>query len=154
MIGKLKKFFGIEGVKLELIIPESTRASVGTVKGQIRFQSMNTQEVSYVKLAMVERYARGRGEERKIDDYEIGNTEIQLDLTIPAEKAVEIDFELPFQVVKSDMDEWGDRNLLLKGIVNAAKYVSKVNSTYKVVAEAKVKGTALNPFDQKTILLK
>ncbi|HKK77247.1 MAG TPA: sporulation protein [Saprospiraceae bacterium] len=154
MIGKLKKFFGIEGVKLELIIPESVRASEGLVEGKVRFQSMNTQEVSYIKLAMVERYARGRGEERKIDDYEIGDTQIELNLTIPAEEQIEIDFQLPFQVVKSDIDEWGDRNILLKGIVSAAKYVSKVNSTYQVVAEAKVKGTALNPFDQKKITLK
>lgn len=154
MIGKLKKFFGIEGVKLELIIPESVKATEGLIEGTIRFQSMNTQEVSYIKLAMVERYARGRGEDRKIDDYEIGSTQLDLNISIPAEEVVEINFQLPFQVVKSDMDEWGDKNILLTGVVKAAKYLSKVKSTYKVVAEAKVKGTALNPFDQKMIVLR
>lgn len=154
MIGKLKKFFGIEGVKLELLTPEAVPASIGIIEGKIRFHSMNTQEVSFVKLALVERYARGRGEEKKIDDYEIGAAEIDLDLVIPADEPVEIDFQLPFQLVKSDMEEWGDKNLLLRGIVGAAKYVSKVKSTYKVVAEAKVKGTALNPFDKKSILIK
>lgn len=154
MIGKLKKFFGIEGVKLELLIPEAVSVRQGMIEGRIRFYSMNTQEVSYLKLAMVERYTRGRGEERKVDDYEIGSASIELNLTIPAEAPIEVDFQLPFQIVKSDMDEWGERNLLLKGIANAAKYVSKVNSTYTVVAEAKVKGTALNPFDKKKILLK
>lgn len=154
MIGKLKKFFGIEGVKLELITPEFVYASDGLIEGKIRFHSMNTQEVTYVKLALVERYARGRGEERKIDDYEIGDTEISLDLVIPADEPVEIEFQLPYQVVKSNMEEWGDKNLLLKGVVGAAKYFSKIKSTYKVVAEAKVKGTALNPFDKKSILIK
>jgi hypothetical protein len=77
-----------------------------------------------------------------------------LELVIPADEPVEIEFQLPYQVVKSNMEEWGDKNLLLKGVVGAAKYFSKIKSTYKVVAEAKVKGTALNPFDKKSILIK
>ncbi|GAB5553300.1 MAG: hypothetical protein Sapg2KO_28910 [Saprospiraceae bacterium] len=156
MIGKIKKFFGIEGVKLELIIPEKAYSFSGTgkIEGKIRFHSMNTQEVTFIKLALVERYARGRGEELKIDDYEIGNAEIPIDLTIPENEPVEVDFELPFTIVKSDMDAMGDKNFLFKGLVNAAKYISKVKSDYKIIAEAKVKGTALNPFDKKTIIIK
>ena len=156
MIGKIKKFFGIEGVKLELIIPEKVYAfgGKGIIEGKIRFQSMNTQEVSFIKLALVERYTRGRGDDLKIDDYEIGNAELEFDLVIPANESVEVDFELPYTLVKSDMDAMGDKNFLFKGLVNAAKYISKVKSDYKVVAEAKVKGTALNPFDKKSIIIK
>lgn len=154
MIGKLKKFFGIEGVKLELLIPEASSARRGLVEGQIRFHSMNTQEVSHVKIAMVERYARGRGEERKIDDYEIGTITLELNLTIPADQPIEIDFQLPFQLVKSNMDEWADRNFLFKGLAAAARYASQVKSTFRIVAEASVEGTALNPFDQKPIQLR
>jgi hypothetical protein len=154
MIGKIKKFFGIEGVKLELLIPEKTYGFTGQVEGKIRFLSMNTQEVTFIKLALVERYARGRGEELKVDDYEIGTAEIEVDLVIPANEPVEIDFQLPFSLIKSDMDAMADKNFLFKGIVNAAKYVSKVKSDYRVVAEARVKGTALNPFDKKSIQIK
>ncbi len=151
MIGRLKKYFGIEGVKLELILPERVSARSKKVVGKIRFQSMNTQDVSYLKLAFVERYFRGRGDNQMIDDYELGSTEIDLELTIPANEPVEIDFELPFTIVKSDIEERADRNILMKGFVSAAKYFSKVKSEYRVVAEAKVKGTALNPFDKKKI---
>lgn len=151
MINRLKKFFGIEGVKLELIIPEVVRAGEGKVNGQIRFQSMTPQEVSYVKLVFIERYARGRGEQRMVDDYEIGSVEMDINVQVPAEESVFVDFELPFQVVKSDMDEIEERNFLLGGLVKAAKYLSKVSSQYRIVAEAKIKGTALNPFDQKNI---
>lgn len=151
MISRIKKFFGIEGVKLELIIPEAVSAREGVVQGQIKFQSMNAQDVNYIKLVMIERYARGRGDKKMIDDYEIGIAEIDIDIDIPAEEAVFVDFELPFQLVKSGMDELEGRNFFVGGIVKAAKYLSKVKSEYRVVAEAKVKGTALNPFDQKNI---
>ena len=154
MIGKLKKFFGIEGVKLELIIPETVHRQIGYVEGKIRFQSMNAQEVTLVKLAFVERYTRGRGENKMIDDYEIGSAEIPLSLEIPVDEAVEINFKLPFQLVKSNMDEIADKNIFYRGFVRSAKYFSQVKSEFKVVAEAKVKGTALNPFDKKSIVVK
>jgi len=89
-----------------------------------------------------------------VDDYEIGIAEIEVDLVIPANEPVEIDFQLPFSLIKSDMDAMADKNFLFKGMVKAAKYVSKVKSDYRVVAEARVKGTALNPFDKKSIQIK
>ena len=53
--------------------------------------------------------------------------------------------------MNSEMDEVQDRNILLGPLVKAAKWVRGVKSEYRVVAEAKVKGVALDPFDKKII---
>lgn len=41
------------------------------------------------------------------------------------------------------------KNILFKGLAGLAKKANKVNAEFRIEAEAKVKGTALNPFVQK-----
>lgn len=154
MFGKVKKWLGIEGVKIEILLPEEVRARDGAVEGKLRFQSMNTQTVTNVKVAIFEKYSRGRGTEKLIDEYKLGEIELAETFEVPEGEIVEIDFELPFQLVKSEMDEFGDRNFLFRSVVNAAKAVNAVHSYYRIDATAKVKGTALNPFDSKPLNLR
>lgn len=154
MIGKMKKWLGIEGVKLELIVPEEIAAATGKVEGQIRFQSMHPQDVTGIRIVFIERYSRGRGKDKLSDEYELGRTEIKKEIHIPNDTIIEVDFSLPFTVVHSDMEELGRRNPLAGGFVKLAKYINQVKSEYRVEAEAIVKGTALNPFDRKVIMLR
>ncbi len=155
MLGKVKQFFGIEGVKIELILPEEgVRARDGAVSGVLRFQSMNTQMVTNVRIVLFEKYSRGRGKEKLIDEYKLGEVELSNAFQVPAGEVVEVDFELPFKIVKSDMDEFGAKNFIFKGIATVAKSLNAVKSLYRVEATAKVKGTALNPFDSKFIIIK
>ncbi|MDX1941884.1 MAG: hypothetical protein SFU99_15085 [Saprospiraceae bacterium] len=156
MLGKkVKQFFGIEGVKVEILLPEEgVRGRDRVIPGVLRFQSMNTQMVTNVRIALFEKYSRGRGKEKLIDEYKLGEVELFDAFQVPAGEIVEVDFELPFKIVKSDMDEFGAKNFIFKGIANAAKTLSAVKSYYRVEATAKVKGTALNPFDSKYITIK
>jgi hypothetical protein len=153
MLGRVKQWLGIEGVKLELEIPEVVDESDGMVTGIIRLQTMNTQVVSRIKLVFVERYARGRGKEKLVDEYELGFTVIEKDIEIPANEVTEVPFTLPFSIVKSEMDVMENRNLFFAGLAKAAKTFSRVKSEFRIEAEAKVKGTALNPFDKKSIIV-
>ncbi len=151
MFGKVKTWLGIEGVKMELSIPDKVSQKEEAIVGKLRFMSMNPQTVTYIKVVAIERYSRGRGEEKLIDEYEIGNIELRESFEVPNENTLEIDFKLPFSIVKSDMEEWGARNILFGGLANVAKRINNVHSEYRLEAEAKVKGTALNPFDKKEI---
>jgi len=72
MLNKVKKWLGIEGVKLELVLPEKIKEEAGQVTGKIRFFSMQNQKVSYIKVVMVERYTRGKKEDKLIDEYQLG----------------------------------------------------------------------------------
>lgn len=154
MFKKIKRILGIEGVKIELVLPEEVSARSGVLEGKIQFYSMNTQEVKSVRVKLIEKYTRGRGKEKLIDEYELGAIEMEQVIKVPEHEMIEIDFSLPFSLVKSDMDEFGDKNFLYGGLAWAAKRISSVGSDYRVEAEATVKGTALNPIDKKSLKVK
>ncbi|MCB0521560.1 MAG: sporulation protein [Lewinellaceae bacterium] len=153
MFGKVKKWLGIEGVKLELVLPDMAFEEVGAVSGKVRFYSKNAQTVTRIRLVMIETYSRGRGKERLVDEYLLGEITLDQRINVPVDEQIEIDFTLPFESVKSGMDEFGDKNLLTGGLAKLAKTISNVQSAYRIEAEAKVEGTALNPFDRKIIKL-
>jgi len=151
MLKKVKKWLGIEGVKLELLLPEKVNEEDGIVKGKIRFYSQNDQIVNYIKVVIIERFSRGRKKEKITDEYNLGEITLEKEIPIQSETTVEIDFALPFDQIKSPMDELEDKNLVFKGLVKVAKKLRAVNSEFYIEAEARVAGTALNPFDKKQI---
>ena len=154
MFGRVKRWLGIEGVKLELDVPGEVREKEGAVEGVLRFYSMNAQTVTHIKVVMIEHYSRGRGKEKLIDEYELGDLDLFRNIEIPAHEEVEVPFRLPFTLIKSDVDSFGDRNLLFGGLANLARLTRNARSEFRLEAEARVKGTALNPFDKKQIHLK
>ncbi|MBK7410137.1 MAG: sporulation protein [Saprospirales bacterium] len=153
MIGKVKKWLGIEGTKLELILPEEWSISGKSLPGRVRLFSKNAQVVTSVKLVLIERYVRGRGKEKRSDEYLLGETTIHRRIEVPAEGSTELKFEIPFSIIQSDMDKLEDRNLLSRKFVKAAKWLEGVQSQYRVEAEATVEGVALNPFERKEVRL-
>ncbi len=153
MFGKVKKWLGIEGAKLELVVPEEIFESAGSVSGKIRFFSMSEQKVKSVKIILIERYSRGRKNNKMTDEYQLGEIILENSFVIPPNEHIEIDFTLPFKIVKSDMDEMQGKNILAAGVVKAAKWFSAVQSIYRVEAEATVDGVALNPFDKQVVIM-
>lgn len=154
MIGKVKQWLGIEGVKLELEIPEGQYLSKKEIKGRIKIQSMHTQTLTEIRLVLIERFSRGRGEERLIDEYELGRKRILKTIEVQPEEEIIVSFKLPFEPLESDIDRWGNRNVVNQQLAKAARWFRKASSQFRVEAEAEVKGVALNPFDKKTIELK
>lgn len=154
MIGKVKKWLGIEGVKLDLQLPEEISLTSKLIKGSIILQSMNPQTVTGIKVVLIERYSRGRGKEKLVDEYELGEVDINKIIDVPAGEMLEIPFQLPFSYVRSDIEEFGNKNFLFGGIAKAAKAIQAAKSSFRIEAEAKVKGVALNPFDKKSIIIK
>lgn len=154
MIGKVKQWLGIEGVKLELVLPETVAANAGVIEGQLRFESLHPQQITEIKIALVEKYARGRGEKRLVDEYQLGAVTLRESIEVRPGEVIERPFRLPFTLVRSEIDEFGSRNILFGGLAKAARLAHNVKSTYRLEAEAKVKGVALNPFDRKDIVLK
>src|SRR5688500_3381074 len=151
MIGKVKQWLGIEGVKVELVLPDAIEEKGGAIKGKLRFHTMHTQKVKSIKLTLTEKYTRGRFKSKLTDQYKIAETEQKEDIVVPADEPVEVDFVLPFSVVKSDMDEIADKNFVFRKIVDTAKLIKNVKSEYTLEVEAVVEGTALNPFDKKMV---
>ena len=154
MLGKLKNWLGIEGVKVKLTIPSEVNASDGKIEGSLTLESLSEQKVSKVTVRIIEKYQRGRKKERLTDQYQIGEISFEQDLIIKSEKPLKLDFVLPFQLRASDIDDFGNKNILTGGLAKLAKMAYAVNSNFRVEAEATVGGVALNPFDKKDIVLK
>ena len=154
MFGKIKKALGIEGVKLEIILPPQLNKASGKIDGQIRFYSQSAQTVTAVKVKLIERYSRGKKENQLIDEYLLGDIYLEQKIKVPANETIEIDFSLPFQLMQSEMDEYENSNIVFGGLVKAAKWFSSVQSNYRIEATAKVKGVALDPFNKKVVELK
>ncbi len=148
MFGKVKQWLGIEGVKISMILPEEVYGEAGIIHGQIKLDSMHTQTVKHIRLTLTEKYIRGRFKNKLTDLYKIGEIELNEEIIVPANEALVVDFELPFTLVKSDMDELGDKNFVLKKMVGAAKALKNVRSEFYLEAEAEVVGTALHPFEK------
>ena len=151
MFGKVKQWLGIEGVKVTLILPEAVLGDSGVVEGQLKFESMHTQTVTNIRVSLFEKYSRGRFKNKLADLYKIGEIELETEILVQANEAIAVDFELPFTISKSEMDELGDKNIIMKKIVGAAKKIKNVKSEFHIEAEAKVKGTALHPFDKQML---
>jgi hypothetical protein len=154
MFGKVKKILGIEGVKLELILPPKISKDVGLVSGLIKLTSLsddNTLEAIHV--VMIEKYSRGRGNNQLINEYTMGELHKKENISISKNDIIEIPFELEFLFARSEMDKLEESNFLAGGLVKLAKKIRGVKSEFSIRAEAHIKGTTLHPFDVKPVIL-
>jgi hypothetical protein len=154
MFGKFKKILGIEGVKLELIVPEKVSKDAGIVTGIIRLTSLSDNNLlESIEVVMTEKYFRGKKENQLIDEYPMGKILVKKPVSISKDDVIEIPFELNFVYVKSEMDKIEEKNFFSKGMVRLAKKLRGVKSEYYIKADARIKGTTLSPFDKKPLQL-
>ena len=118
MFGKVKSWLGIEGVTLELSLPEELKYSDGLVAGKIFLSSMNDHTVNSIHIKLVEKYSRGKKDEKLTDEFDLGQIKLVKDIHIPANKKVQLSFTLPFKPRKSDMDELQDSNILMLSLIH------------------------------------
>ena len=151
MLKRVKKWLGIEGVKVELLLPEEVNHKEGSIKGSVRLSSMNAQTVTSFHFRLVEKYIRGRRKSKLTDEYLLAEMDVPILINVPANESIAYAFELPFEIIQSRMDELEGKNFVLRSLVRAAKSIKAVKSEYRLEVEADVIGTALNPFDKKIV---
>lgn len=155
MFGSLKKKLGIEGVKIELIVSPVVEKSARSMDGIVKLTSLSDDHiVTSIYIKLVEKYTRGRGNDRLINEYVIGEISLVESINISKNDIIEVPFTLPFVIGKSEMDKLGDKNFITRGLVSTLKKISGVESTYYLMAEATVEGTKLHPMDKKKVDLK
>lgn len=154
MFGKIKKILGIEDVKIELRIPEEVKEKSGEINGTVIITSFKESQVESIEIKLVEKYSRGRWKDKLIDEYKIGEISLDDPIHIYKEDIIELPFSLPFRLVKSDVEKFGDKNPIFGGIASVAKTIRGVKSTYYVEAQALVIGTKLHPIAKADIVIK
>lgn len=153
MLRKIKNILGIEGVKIDMAIPEEIRHDQKSISGQIILSSQSDQKVTQLTVKLIEKYRRGRNDSKLINEYLLGSIELALDISIKADEEKTIDFELPFNKMLSEMDCYEKSNFFSKAFVMLAKKLKNVKSEYRVEAVTKVKGVRLDPLVTKTIII-
>lgn len=154
MLGKVKDILGIEGVKIEIICPDVVPPGIDKVEGMIKLTTVREQEVKSIDLKLIEKYARGRKDNRLIDEYTLGEFSISKTLMIlPGEEQL-INFSMDFTRAKSAMDKLQEDSIVYRGIISVAKFFKKVKSSHRIEGVAKVKGTKLNPTAKKIIKIR
>ncbi|GAA5225412.1 hypothetical protein [Membranihabitans marinus] len=151
MLKKVKKWLGIEGVKINVVVDDAIYLKDKQIKGQLVFESKQDSEILRLRMRLIEKFSRGRRHEKLIDEYELGQMAMEKHIFVGEDELVELDFVLPFQPIHSEMDKYQDKNILLKGLVKSAKWVRGVKSIYRIEVEVDVKGMAISPLVKKEI---
>jgi len=153
MLGKIKKVLGIEGVKVELTITEPIDKKSQTISGELKFTTKTKGKVKNVNIKLIEKYSRGRGKSKLVDEYVIANLDMNDSFEILPEEVVEIPFSMNYEIALSEMDRMQQDNIFSRPFISLAKRIKSVKSEYTVVVEADVQGTTLNPFDKAVVKL-
>ena len=145
MFQKIKDILGLEGVEIELKVPDSIHESMDNLTGVLLLRSQSDKHVHGVNVRLIEKYRRGRDESALINDYLLGEIQLELDMHIHKDEEREIEFHLPFNFLKSDIDKLADSNLISRPFIKLAKWLKNVKSDYRIEATAYVTGIKLNP---------
>lgn len=153
MFGSIKNWLGIEGLKIEFEVDDVIKPLNGQIEGSLLFYSKRIQLVESVHVKLIERYTRGRRKNKLIDEYVLGEMEYTNTIEVPSEQFIELEFALPFELMKSDMDRMSEMNFVTRGLVEVAKKIKNAKSEFRLEATAKVKGVVVNPFVKKIIYM-
>jgi len=152
MFSKIKHFFGIESVKIKLLVDENQPAP-GIIVGKVAFTSMTQQKVNSLTITLQEHYTKGRKKKKAKQTFELGTITLDRSFDVPASHTIKVSFKLHYAKMNSDMDNLADSNILMKGVTKAAKKIGNIKSEYELVAEASVKGAGLDPFDKIILVI-
>lgn len=153
MLGKLKRVLGIEGVKVEMYIKLPIDQESKVVNGNLKFTTKSESVVKGITVKIIEKYSRGRGKEKLVDEYTIAQLEIEDSFVISPEEIVEVPFIIEYEKALSEMDKIARDNTLYRPFIGLAKWIRKVKSSYTILAEADVDGTTLDPFAKQDVEL-
>ena len=140
---------GIESVKIELEIPQEIEKKDQNIKGTIILTTLSDAEVESISIKLIEKYTRGRKDAKLIDEYVISKILVEERVSIGKGEMIKLPFDLPFKIVKSEMDELQGRNFFNGLFVGLAKKLRGVKSDYRILAEVNIKGTTLQPFAEQ-----
>ncbi|MCG8576791.1 MAG: sporulation protein, partial [Flavobacteriales bacterium] len=98
---KLKSKMGIGGVKIEIDTPGQISKEDGRVTGKFYLTTKSDQEIKEMKVALLERYTTGRGEDKKTKEFTLGSQKYNDTFAIKTGDRLEYEFDFPFEILKS-----------------------------------------------------
>ena len=152
-MSRLKKFLGIEGVKINF--DETTQIDLQgyEVRGKLVIKSKIESLINSINIQVVEQYQRGNKNQQRISEYILfSKTILPEALYVSEEKLLEIPFVYPISQHKSEMDLLEESNFLIKPLIGLAKKLYRVKSNYIITATLQIEGSGIKPFASKNLL--
>jgi hypothetical protein len=152
-MSRIKKFLGIEGVKV--FFDESTQIDLkeNKVEGRVIVKSKAHSNVISISIQVIEQYYRGSKENQRVSEFILFNKKIfPKNLTVTQDKPIEIPFAYDILQNKSEMDLLEERNIFIKSIIGIAKKLYRVKSVYTITATLQIIDTGIKPFTKKVLI--
>ncbi|MBW2733978.1 MAG: sporulation protein [Deltaproteobacteria bacterium] len=149
----IKRFLGIGGIKVQVACPQQVAKDEGIVGGTVSLQSKSDQHVLTLDVTLFEQYTTGRGDNKETEEFELGKVRLAKGFNMKAGETKDVEFELPFKMLKSNADELKEKGGALGKLGSMAKFANAEKSTYSIQADCDVKGTALDPSGKQKIQL-
>lgn len=153
MFGKIKQVFGVDTIKVVLEVPPALEKSGTALSGTIRIIAQSDQFIHSITVRLIERYSKGRGSERTISEFDLGEIKLKDSFEITSGAVKEIPFRLPYAIIKSKNDQLKEQGGALGRFGKLASMADAELSQFFVRVAVSVKGTAFDPLDQKSIKL-
>ena len=151
-MSRIKKFLGIEGVKVNFDETTQIDLKAGEVSGKLLIKSKVPSLIKSIHIQVIEKYQRGNKNNQRISEYILFSKIIlPKSLSVDREKVLEIPFVYPIYRHKSEMDLLEESNFLLKPLVGIAKKLYQVKSNYSITATLQIEGSGVKPFANKNL---
>lgn len=144
LLDTVKGWLNIGGVKVKIkdlnpMVPRSGTA----LQGKLELTSKSDKQVTGVNYKFVLKKTTGSGDEKKTQEFKLGETSSKEPFEIKAGETRTLDFTIPYSITASLKDMGG----VLGGIGKIAAFASSEKLQYQVVATASVKGAAFGASD-------
>jgi len=153
LLSKIKNKLGIGGVKVELQVPAQVSKEVRDVNGKIIMTTKSEQEILEIEVKFMEEFTTGRGDNKKSKLFELGIVKLSEKYIIKPGDSIQVDFNLPFTLMKSNVDSLKEKGGALGVIGSMGKFANNEKSSYYIEADVDVKSAVLDPSDKKNIKL-
>ena len=145
MISRLKNILGIEGVKIDIVAPDILDLSDEMLEFELHFHTKSEQLIESVNMRLIEKYKRGWGNSKLIDEYILFDETEDIQLSISPDERFTVPLSVDFSYTKSPVEKLGD-NILLRPISKLALLTKRAGSSFRLEVTASVKGVKMNPY--------
>src|SRR5690606_41877020 len=101
MLKKVKKWLGIEGVRITVDVPEDIFLHEKKVSGTLILESKQESTISQIRMRLIEKYSRGRKNNKLIDEYLLVTAVIDDRDHLLANQPAKVTFDLYLQSLNS-----------------------------------------------------
>jgi len=151
LFAKIKLFFGIGTLSLELQVAPSFSGKDSHIKGTLVVKGKSDQTVKDVKIEMNEEFSKknSAGETHKTH-LTLGTLELA-GFEIKEGEEKKINFELPFQIVKSQNEAMQEKGGVIGAIAGLGALAGGEHSVFTLKAVADVEAATFDPSAHLTL---